>query len=484
MPVSRGAALFAAALLTTSPFATFAQTAPSPPPATAQNPGPSPATDVKAQVALFSQALDIVRQNYNGKVDPDALTSAAFKAMAGSLDGHSVYMTPQEYKDFQAGATGEFAGIGTVIEVADGKLRVIAPTDAGPAARAGVGAGWLIRSIDGQLIERTTLIEATRRLRGTAGTKVAIVFVDGSGHEVPLVLTRETIHLHSVYQRRIGAIGYVHITGFAQVTDRELGEAQAELLKAGPLSGLILDLRNNTGGFIDAAVHVASRFLKPGDVVVRVGKSGSATAPITASDQGDALRSLPVVVLVNGGSASASEIVAAALQDNHRASLVGLVTFGKGLVQNIFPLQDGAQGALSVTTNRYYTPSGRSIQRIGVTPDLFVARTAREAETAVNGGQAFTEASIFNAPDNEMQLRRVEPDVVEGPAEESAQPDKPLFAKPLPDDAEIAGDFQIQRALDVLQAKIPGGTPPTRAIRQYHRPPPPPAAVPTAAKPS
>ncbi|CAH0496459.1 hypothetical protein NVSP9465_01493 [Novosphingobium sp. CECT 9465] len=465
--------MIAFALLATSPNPAAAQNATPSSPVGAQDSRPAAsATDGHAQAALFGQALDIIRQNYNGPVDPDGLTSTALKAMAGSLDGHSVYMTPQEFKDFQAGATGEFAGIGTVIEVADGKLRVIAPTDAGPAARAGVGAGWFIRSIDGQTVERTTLIEATRRLRGTAGTTVAITFIDGSGHEVPLVLTRETIHLHSVYQRRIGSIGYVHITGFAQVTDRELGEAQADLLKAGPMTGLILDLRNNTGGFIDAAVHVASRFLQPGAVVVRTGKSASATTAIVASDQGEALRRLPVVVLINGGSASASEIVAAALQDNHRASLIGLVTFGKGLVQNIFPLAQGAQGALSVTTMRYYTPSGRSIQRIGVTPDLVVARTAREAEAAVKGGQMFTEASVFNAPDNEMQLKRDEPDTVEGPVDEGPQPDKPLFAKPLPDDADIAADFQILRALDVLRANSPDGANPARAVRLYRRPPP------------
>lgn len=473
MPVSRGAALLAAMLLVTSPASAVAQTASSPLPAAAQAPAVS--KDEKSQVALFGEALDIVRQNYNGTVDADALTSTALKAMASSLDGHSAYMTPQEFKDFQAGATGEFAGIGTVLEVADGKLRVIAPTDGGPAARAGVGAGWLIRSIDGQSAERVTLIEATRRLRGAAGTKVAITFADTGGRDVPLVLTRETIHLHSVYQRRIGTIGYVHITGFAQVTDREFAEAQAELLKAGPLSGLILDLRNNTGGFIDAAVHVASRFLQLGAVVVRVGKNETATTPILASDQGDALRSLPMVVLVNGGSASASEIVASSLQDNHRASIVGLVTFGKGLVQNIFPLAQGAQGALSVTTARYYTPTGRSIQRIGVTPELLVARTAREAQAAVQGGPAFTEASVFNAPDNERQLRRLEPEAVEGPPEDPGAQDKPLFAKPLPDDTEVAADFQIQRALDVLHASGPGVANPARAIQIYRRPPPAPS---------
>ncbi|MFD2781257.1 S41 family peptidase [Novosphingobium pokkalii] len=219
-------------------------------------------------------------------------------------------------------------------------------------------------------------------------------------------------------------------------------------------------------------MHVASRFLQPGAVVVRVGKNETATTPILASDQGNALRSLPMVVLVNGGSASASEIVASSLQDNHRASIVGLVTFGKGLVQNIFPLAQGAQGALSVTTARYYTPTGRSIQRIGVTPELLVARTAREAQSAVQGGPAFTEASVFNAPDNERQLRRLEPEAVEGPPEEPGVQDKPLFAKPLPDDTEVAADFQIQRALDVLHASGSGGAGPARAIRIYRRPPP------------
>lgn len=489
MTVSRSAMLLVAAFALTVPHALLARTdAPTAADtgAASGRPVPSPlvataaeTADSHAQTDLFGRALDTIRQNYNGEVNATSLTTIALKAMAGSLDGHSLYMSPEEFRDFQATATGEFAGIGAVIEVAGDRLRVIAPTDAGPAAKAGIGPGWEIRRIDGKPVDGLSLAEATRQLRGAAGSKVTVTFRDPGGRETTRTLTRETIHLHSVYHRRIGAVGYIHITGFSRVTDRELAEAQDALQSGTPLTGLILDLRNNTGGFMDAAVQVASRFLKPGDVVVRTGKSAAATTPLYALDQNGALRTLPVVVLVNGGSASAAEIVAAALQDNHRASLVGLVTFGKGLVQTIYPIDDGARGALSITTMRYYTPSGRSIQRIGVAPDLMVGRTDTEAEAAVKPGAGFSEAAIYKAPANEMQLQRIEPDVVEGPPPPYRTPEAPLFRTPVPDDDEIAADFQIERALDVLAA---GGIEAARALRPvrlHHRATP--GAVPAPA---
>lgn len=418
------------------------------------------ARNTGAAAALFGQVLDTIQLHYNGPIDDRALTNAALKAMVASLDGHSSYMTPDEYRQFDTSAKGQFAGIGVVIERLDqagtARLRVIAPTDGGPSARAGVGAGWEIVSVDGVAVRGFSLQQATDLLRGADASKTSVTFLNTQGQERTLELTREIIHLHSLYARRIAEFGYIHLTGFTQAGDREFADAVAALRQAGPLAGLIIDLRNNTGGFIDTANAIAGHFLAPGAAIVRVGNDAKSVTPITAPT-GDrlSLQTLPLVVLVNGGSASASEILAAALQDNHRAPVVGLVTFGKGVVQTIYPLDSGKSGAVSVTTMRYYTPSGRSIQRVGIVPDLLVARTAGEAIVAVSSAPTFSEADVARAPLNEMKLVRFHPTEVEGPPQSVGSgevgTDPILFRQPLPTDGDILADFQIQRALDVLK---------------------------------
>ena len=416
--------------------------------------------------ALFGAAIDTIRQHYDGPIDESALTTTALKAMLASLDGHSSYMTAEEYRQFDVTAKGQFAGVGVMVERTEtgGKvrLRVIAPTAGGASARAGVAPGWEIRSVNDQSVQGLSLAQATALLRGDAGSTVAVTFVDDGGQERRIALAREVIRLPSVHHRRIsnrdaaGDVGYIHIASFSEVGDREFADAIAALQNPASLSGLILDLRNNTGGFIDTAIGIAGRFLQPGTVIARIGSDAQSARAIRAQASNRlAQRSVPVVVLVNGGSASASEILAGALQDNRRASILGLVTFGKGVAQTIYPINSGQSGAVSVTTMRFYTPSGRSIQRVGIVPDLLVARTANDAVAAVSAAPALSEADISGAPANEMALVRFRHTQVEGPAQAKGvaldAEDPPLFRDPLPSDADILSDFQIQRALDVLR---------------------------------
>lgn len=441
----------------------------------AQNKQPVAAPDVHSRsVELFGEVLGTVRDNYVSPVKEDELTATALKAMLASLDGHSAYMTAREFADFDQAMLGSFGGVGLVLEVAGGTVRVISPVDGSPAARAGVRAGWEVTGVDGIATRSKSLTEVVRMLRGDPGTDVRVVLRDKAGHAVELTLKRDMIRLDSIYRRRIGNVGYIHITSFTRQTDPELGEALTALRHQGPLQGLIIDLRNNPGGFVDSATAVASRFLKPGSVVVRTGRTAETAVPVLAANQPEPDISLPMVVLINGGSASAAEIVASALRDNGRARLLGLTSFGKGIVQNVIPLDHGARGAVSVTTLRYYTPSGRSIQQVGIVPDLAVARTAAEARAAVESAGP-SEASLTQAIGNDKGLRRNPLLAVEGPRDVPGKHhDTPLFVRPLPTDTDITADYQIQRALDLVapgarQAKPAGHLYRKAERRRSHR---------------
>lgn len=426
--------------------------------------------DEAAEVALFAKALQTVADNYVETVDAQKLTDAALKAMLNSLDGHSAYMNAEEYREFDENLAGEFAGIGVVLEIADGWPRVISPTDGGPSARAGVASGWRIDTIDGHSAKGKTLQGAVRLLRGEIGTEVAVGFKDEQGKRHELSLVRDTIRLKSVYARRLGDVGYLRITNFGGRTADEFGDALAELYRAGPLTGVILDLRNNSGGFVRAAIAVAGYFLEPGTVIVRQGRTLQDAAETKVVQANSLLTGVPVVALINGGSASSAEILTGALRDNRRAAILGLTSFGKGIVQGVFPLADGAQGAVTVTTVRYFTPDGQSIQKVGIAPDLAVARTSAEARTTLTPNRVLSEASLANAMDNDQGLVREVPTEVEGPEPpaDGDKPPPPLFAQPVPDDAAIAADFQIKRALDVLATGSVDAARRDRPVKVYH----------------
>ena len=325
-------------------------------------------------MARYRSVLDRVQSSYVDPVGESRLIDNSLKGMLTGLDPHSDYMTDKEYQEMLDDSAGEFAGIGAELTRDDDHPVVISPIDDTPAARAGIQAGDVILRIDGTITDSMSLTDVVDALRGTADTKVVLTIGRKSQPPFDVTLTRAVIKVDSVKSAsEPGGIGYVRITSFGETTQRELVAAIGALkAKAGgQLKGFVLDLRNNPGGLLDQAVRVAGDFLDGGVTVSTRGRAADDNEVFSAPQSGDRLRDVPVVVLINGASASAAEIVAGALQDRHRAELLGTRSFGKGSVQTIIPLEDG-HGALRLTTARYYTPSGRSIQGKGITPDRVV----------------------------------------------------------------------------------------------------------------
>ncbi len=317
---------------------------------------------------LFSQVLELVEKNYVKEVSTKDLIYGAIQGMLSNLDPHSSFLKPDDYKELQIETKGSFTGIGIEITIKDGVLTVVAPIEGTPAWKAGLKAGDRIIKINGKPTKGMSLIEAVKLLRGPKGTKVTIsIFREGFKELKDITLIRDVIPIKSVrYQMLEPGYGYVRISSFQEKTGAELRKALQDLEKEG-LKGLILDLRNNPGGLLDAAVEVADEFLDEGIIVYTKGRRKDQNFKFEAHPNAHK-HSYPMVVLVNAGSASASEIVAGALQDHHRAVILGTKTFGKGSVQTIIPLPDGS--AVRLTTAQYYTPSGRSIQAEGIEPDL------------------------------------------------------------------------------------------------------------------
>ena len=316
-------------------------------------------------------------------------------------------------------------------------MKVISPMDDSPAGRAGVQAGDVISAIDGQNAAGLTVSEVSEKLRGAIGTSVTVTFLRDGEEPREVVLTREVIKVESVTGRLEGDFGYLRISTFNENTGRELTETIERLKREKPgLKGYVLDLRNNGGGLLTAAIDVSDAFLERGEIVSQRGRKPEDIERYAAKP-GDLTGGLPVVVLINYGSASASEIVAGALKDQERATVVGLTSFGKGSVQTVIPLRGGQDGALSITTARYYTPSGRSIQKIGIEPDLEVARSEAEARIVSRSSFIYSEAAYSTALDSSIGAERKGPHTPrEAPGADYAK-DK---------------DYQLQRALDVLRA--------------------------------
>jgi carboxyl-terminal processing protease len=325
------------------------------------------------EARLLAEVLERVKRDYVDRVDDQELINAAIRGMIADLDPHSAFLDPDEFQDIRISTSGKYSGVGLEVGVEEGRIVVVAPIDDSPAARAGILSGDVIFSVDGIAVSPDALEEAVARLRGPTGTMVGLGILRAD-EAVPLLLElkRGQIEVHSVRAELLEpGYGYLRISHFSETTAQDVREAVRGLRRQsdGSLSGLVLDLRNNPGGVLDAAVAVADAFLDHGLIVSAQGRMPDARFSLEANP-GDVLAGAPLTVLVNGGSASASEIVAGALKDHRRATIVGTVTFGKGSVQTIMPLSEGR--AIKLTTSRYYTPSGRSIHATGVSPDLVV----------------------------------------------------------------------------------------------------------------
>ena len=327
-------------------------------------------SELYRQLNLFGEVLERVRSDYVEKPDDSKLIETAINGMLMSLDPHSYYLNPRELREMQVQASGEFGGIGLEVTMQDGVIKVVSPIDGTPAARAGLRSGDLITSLDKKQVLGLTLQEVVDKMRGPPRAPITLTIVrKGVDHPIDLKLVRSVIHVIPVKYQAEDDAGYIYITSFNEQTTADLQKATRDLKRQiGPkLKGFIIDLRNDPGGLLDQAIGVADAFLDQGTIVITKGREEMQRSDASPGDITDGKK---LVVLINGGSASAAEIVAGALQDHHRATLVGTRSFGKGSVQTIIPL--GSNGALMLTTARYYTPSGRSIQAKGIEPDAVV----------------------------------------------------------------------------------------------------------------
>ncbi len=360
-----GAAAGAAiALLATQPRLTFAGAS-----------AKAAAADTYRELNLFGDVFERVRADYVEKPADNKLIETAINGMLAGLDPHSSYMDPKSFRDMQVQTRGEFGGLGIEVTMEDGLIKVVAPIDDTPAAKAGIMANDIITKLDGEQVRGLTLNQAVEKMRGPVNSKIKLTIVR-KGAEKPLEvsITRDIIRVRSVRSHVEGDdVGYIRLTQFNEQTTDGLKKAIASIkskVSNDKLKGYILDLRNNPGGLLDQAISVSDTFLQKGEIVSTRGRNPEETQRFDARS-GDLTGSKPLIVLINGGSASASEIVAGALQDHKRATLIGTRSFGKGSVQTIIPLGSG-NGALRLTTARYFTPSGRSIQATGITPEIQV----------------------------------------------------------------------------------------------------------------
>jgi carboxyl-terminal processing protease len=336
-----------------------------------------PALDTQAEqqgipvneLRVFAEVMERIRAVYIDEVDDKTLLEAAIRGMLYELDPHSSYLTPNEFDDLQVTTSGEFGGLGIEITLENGFIKVVSPIDDTPASAAGINAGDLILKIDSTFVKGLGLQESVDLLRGEIGSEVELTILS-AGDQKPrkVTLKRDRIQIKSVRSNMLEpGYGYLRVTQFQGQSGTETKKALAKLLKKEPLNGLVLDLRNNPGGVLTAAVQIADLFLDDGLIVYTQGRAEESRTNYAAT-KGDMLKGVPMVVLINAGSASASEIVAGALQDQERAIIIGQRSFGKGSVQTIMPLHD--ERALKLTTARYYTPNGRSIQAEGIAPDI------------------------------------------------------------------------------------------------------------------
>ncbi|HVG50049.1 MAG TPA: S41 family peptidase [Xanthobacteraceae bacterium] len=339
------------------------------------------AVDTYRQLNLFGDIFERVRSHYVEKPDDSKLVESAINGMLTGLDPHSSYMDPKSFRDMQVQTRGEFGGLGIEVTMEDGLIKVVAPIDDTPAAKAGIRAGDIITHLDDEAVQGLTLNQAVEKMRGLVNTKINLkVMRKGAEKPLDIAIVRDVIRVRSVRSRVEGEdIGYIRISQFNEQTTDGLRKALTDIstqVGNDKLKGYVVDLRNNPGGLLDQAISVSDAFLERGEIVSTRGRDADETQRFNAK-AGDLTKGKPVIILVNGGSASASEIVAGALQDHKRATLIGTRSFGKGSVQTIIPLGSG-NGALRLTTARYFTPSGKSIQAKGIVPDIEVLQDVPE----------------------------------------------------------------------------------------------------------
>lgn len=337
------------------------------------------------QAQLFAEVYEHIKREYVDEIPDQQLMESAIRGAVAGLDPYSAYLDTNEFEEIRMSTAGEYSGVGVEISVGEGVLKVIAAIDDSPAARAGIHGGDVVIAIDKIPVEPANLNESVDRLRGKSGSRVRLTVArDSAPQPLDFVLTRGAVQVRSVKQEMLEpGYGYVRISQFNENTGVDFSRAVTSLQAKNPLRGLVLDLRNNPGGVLDAAVAVADALLDHGIIVTADGRGPDSKFAMQAHS-GDLTNNATIAILVNGGSASASEIVAGALKDNERAMLVGHTTYGKGLVQSVLPLSGG--GALKLTTSRYYTPSGASIQKHGIVPDVVVNDAAKEAPPAPKNG--------------------------------------------------------------------------------------------------
>ena len=384
------------------------------------------------QLNLFGDVFQRVQEQYVDGVSDKELIESAISGMLQSLDPHSSYLSPESYKDMQVKTKGTFGGLGIEITMEDGFVKVVSPIDDTPAANAGMKSGDLIIGIDGESIKGLTINEAVSKLRGPINSKITITVVRDKEDPFEIEIVRDVIKIRSVKHEVINEIGYVRLTTFSDTTtsgmEKSINEIRKEL--GNKFQGLILDLRNNPGGLLNQSISVADSFLDQGEIVSTQGRKEDDTSRIFAK-KGDLIDGKPLIVLINSGSASASEIVAGALKDHSRAIIVGTRSFGKGSVQSIIPLP--GNGAMRLTTARYYTPSGISIQAKGIEPDIKVE--AGMTETKKEANQNRREENLRGALDKKE-------------LESNEQKNKKSDASPV---EKLLQDNQISRAVDLIK---------------------------------
>ncbi len=411
-------------------------------------------SQIYEELKKLALVFEVARENFVEEADEKKMLEAAMNGMLGALDPHSSYLSADDFKEFSEKSHGEFGGLGIQITSDRGAVRVISPIDDTPADKAGIKAGDYITHIDGEQVFDLTLNQAVKKMKGRPGTKVKLTVISDDGEPKEMTLKRAIIKVESVKSsekmladadpedKETPRVGYIRISDFGATTARDLKKALEKLEKKDVL-GYVLDVRNNPGGYLTAAIDVSDAFLDAGEIVSTRGKEKTDIERVHAK-AGDLANGKPVVVLINHGSASASEIVAGALQDNGRAIIMGSQSFGKGSVQQQKPLGDGT--AIHITIARYYTPSGRSIQNEGITPDVEVLQS--KIEVIEKKESMYSEASFKNSLKNDKAKKK---NKKKSDKEESELDDETPFAE-LTDEEKDARDYQLQRALGMVIA--------------------------------